>query len=272
MIKAAEYEGKKGWYDDTTSEFLPDTDWKKAEHEGKRGIFNSATSEFIEGNVEEKSVGEKALHGAEVFASGANKGIAGMLGMPADVGNLALSGISAIPPLVGGPNLGLASEEPFMGSEWFKRRILPPPVKPETTAEKYLEVAGEQVPGLLPGVAIASKTGAVMPAIKEAAKFGAGATAAGGTVRAMGTESPLATVLAEIVGGVGASKIPYTIKSLTDLFPKVAHPLSGAKEGAKNWVQGLAENRAAKAIAETRTKGPEPVTTQIEKNMDKWRH
>lgn len=45
-IKAATVEGKEGWYDDTSQEFLPADQWKPGEYEGKSGLFNTSTNEF----------------------------------------------------------------------------------------------------------------------------------------------------------------------------------------------------------------------------------
>ncbi len=51
MIRQAEYEGKRGWYDDTTQEFLPEDSWKAADYDGKSGIFNPQTNEFVEAGL-----------------------------------------------------------------------------------------------------------------------------------------------------------------------------------------------------------------------------
>lgn len=51
-MKRVEYEGQQGWFDEASSEFLPDSDWKESEYEGQAGLFNPDTSEFVSTTVE----------------------------------------------------------------------------------------------------------------------------------------------------------------------------------------------------------------------------
>ena len=136
------------------------------------------------------------FRGAEVTASGANRGISGLVGLPADIMNKALS------------LAGLGTDQPVMGSQWIEQNIMPTRIEPKGLLENILSATGEQIPSLLPGVGMASKVSPFMNALGQAARVGIPAGVASGVTRTV-TDNPYADMAAQLVGGMaGGMTIP----------------------------------------------------------------
>jgi hypothetical protein len=239
-----------------------DPDFQKLPIEEQKKAFIENDADFAQLPEEEQAKGIKdltsqrsipgrILHGGQTFASGFNKGLSGILGFPVSAGASALRGV--------GVNVG---DTPVGSTEWFNKKIMPPPVTPENTVENYLQSAGEQIPGLLPGVGMGAKAGALLPAIKEAAKFGLGATAASGTAKTVAPGNELLDVGAQIPGGwVGAMTTAKGLKSI----PGVIRHLVDTTRGVLN---RFGERTAAKGLASTQTTEPLALVNQLGLNED----
>lgn len=107
------------------------------------------------------------------FGSGANDGIAGIIGMPVDAANYVLGGGNPLNSILESeaaqgvydtvlgqnnpltnlvrsqPSRGRLVEKPFMGSEWVRDAIstVAPPIVPETAGETIVNSVGQQVGG-----------------------------------------------------------------------------------------------------------------------------
>lgn len=141
------------------------------------------------------------LHGAATTASGVNKGISGMAGMPVDILNAALSMV------------GLGSNNPVMGSKWISNTIMPQEVKPEGVVETTLNALGEQVPYFLPGVGTATN---IPRAAWQAGKVALGSGIGSGMARTFAPDSPYMDMAAQLAGGL----TPAGIKAGVSILPK----------------------------------------------------
>jgi hypothetical protein len=245
------------------AEFPDDTDQSVIDSAIKRDFFSSGGEQpskkpekvYLDVGAGAKpptDVGGQVLHGAKTFASGFNEGLAKVLGLPVDIVNSAME-VAGLP----------VSKTPVAGSKWIKENIMPEEVKPEGAVENVLYATGEQVPGVLPGIGAAARTGQVLNAAKAGAEFAAGAGAASGISRTVAPDNPIIDLAAQIVGGLSAPQVGKVYDAL-----KQAKRWQRLKNTTAKAINQMAEKQAAVKIQEARTKGPKSVTDQIGANID----
>lgn len=188
-------EGKKGFYDESMGFIPADSLEKVTNPEGVKGYYHEKTGFIPEPSMAapKRGIVGSIAHGASTFGTGFNTGLANVLGLPVDVINSALEVV------------GLGTKEPVMGSEFIKNKIMPAPTKPEGLVENIVNAAGEQLPGVMPGVGLASKIGRTGLAAKEAAKIVAGSGTGSGLARTYAPDSPMADLAAQITGAAAVN-------------------------------------------------------------------
>lgn len=134
------------------------------------------------------------------FAGGANKGIAGLLGMPVDLMNTVIG--------------GHGGAEPVGGSAWLGK-LMPKSPKPQGMAENIVSGIGEQVPYAIPGVGMAAKGGGLLNTLFQAAKPVVGAGVGAGVARETAPDSPVAEIMATMFGAAGPGVATQGLQKLT---------------------------------------------------------
>lgn len=136
------------------------------------------------------------LRPVTVGASGFNRGVTNMVGLPVDILNSALSLV------------GMGNPKPVGGSTWLneQRQKIAPDTMPQGVLENILNAVGEQSGSM---IFPAAKFGQMMPLAKTAL----GAGTASGLTRSV-TDNPYADMAAQVVGGTAPTLSKLAVSAL----------------------------------------------------------
>ena len=198
-----------------------------------------------------RTIPRDILHGVEVGASGFTKGLANILGLPADVVRGAVEAIGVDPEKVPGLRGGV------WGGEWIQENLAPAPAIPETTGEKIIGAIGEQagamvVPGIGTEAYLASKLGQAArfgEAARMAGRTAVGAGTASGIAREVAPDSPILDLVAQITGGVATGVGP-------SLYQKGRQAFSALRRGAPTVTETQLRERAGQVLSDATSPSP----------------
>ena len=209
-----------------------------------------------------------------LFGAGANRGMAGMAGMPVDV---MTGGINAY--LQGAGKNSLFSgilpekiENPVGGSDWIQNHLLPKqPAPPQGFKENMIYAAGEQAPSLMIPAGEAAQGGNAARAAKVAVPSAAGSAVGTATARTLAPGNPYAEIAGAVLGGgvpavvgAAASKIPNLDKAIDNNLRRIAPTTSKKLQGQSfGEIQNYntATRNAVKSIVQLNREKPFTLTT-----------
>jgi hypothetical protein len=206
------------------------------------------------------------LHGVEVGASGFNKVVANILGLPADAIRWLTEQAGVDPEKVPGLRGGV------WGGEWIANKFMPRgAVEPESLMEKIIGATGEQAGAMmLPGIGteayLANKLAYPVrygEAALTAGKTAVGAGTGSGLAREYAPDSPILDLVAQFTGGVATGAGPA-------LYRKGKEAYTALKRGAPTLTETQLNQRAGQVLNEATS--PEPVydiNTEAAKKLEK---